>query len=131
MLETIEHETAPMPQWSVLWLHGLGADGHDFMPIIPELVRPHWPALRFVFPHAPVRPITINNGVPMRAWYDLVSFDFNQRADQTGIEAAVAQVQALMMREQQRGIASERLFLAGFRREERWCSVSVCVVRPT
>ncbi|WCF27275.1 alpha/beta hydrolase [Xylella fastidiosa] len=114
MLETIEHETAPMPQWSVLWLHGLGADGHDFMPIIPELVRPHWPALRFVFPHAPVRPITINNGVPVRAWYDLVSFDFNQRADQTGIEAAVAQVQALMMREQQRGIASERLFLAGF-----------------
>ncbi len=64
-----------------------------------------------MFPHAPVRPITINNGVPMRAWYDLVSFDFNQRADQTGIEAAVAQVQALMMREQQRGIASERLFL--------------------
>ncbi|AXI83416.1 alpha/beta hydrolase [Xylella taiwanensis] len=114
MLETIEHETAPMPQWSVLWLHGLGADGHDFMPIVPELVRPHWPALRFVFPHAPVRPITINNGVPMRGWYDLLSLDFNQRADQAGIEAAVVQVEALMVREQERGIASKCLFLAGF-----------------
>jgi predicted esterase len=67
LLPAVELETAADPQWSVLWLHGLGADGHDFEPIVPELVRPHWPALRFVFPHAPVRPITINNGVPMRA----------------------------------------------------------------
>ncbi|HHW4679317.1 MAG TPA: alpha/beta hydrolase [Xylella sp.] len=114
MLETLEHETGPMPQWSVLWLHGLGADVHDFMPIIPELVRSHWPALRFVFPHAPVRPITINNGLPMRAWYDILTLDFRQRADKDGIDASVAQVEALMVREQEHGIASQRLFLAGF-----------------
>ena len=75
MLQTVEQETGASPQWSVIWLHGLGADGHDFAPIVPELVRPHWPALRFVFPHAPVRPITINNGVPMRGWYDIVGTD--------------------------------------------------------
>ena len=71
LLETIEHETAPSPTWSVLWLHGLGADGNDFAPIVPELVRRDWPAMRFVFPHAPVRAVTINNGVRMRAWYDI------------------------------------------------------------
>ena len=84
MLQTVEQETGASPQWSVIWLHGLGADGHDFAPIVPELVRPHWPALRFVFPHAPVRPITINNGVPMRGWYDIVGMDFAQRADKVG-----------------------------------------------
>ena len=71
LLETIEHETAPSPQCTVLWLHGLGADGNDFAPIVPELVRRDWPALRFVFPHAPVRAVTINGGVRMRAWYDI------------------------------------------------------------
>ena len=67
LLETVEHETGPDPRWSILWLHGLGADGHDFAPIVPELVRPGWPALRFVFPHAPVRAVTINAGMRMRA----------------------------------------------------------------
>src|SRR3546814_4125354 len=71
MLDTIERETGPSPRHSVIWLHGLGADGGDFVPILPELVRPAWPPIRFVFPHAPVRPVTINNGVPMRAWYDI------------------------------------------------------------
>src|SRR3546814_10159531 len=70
MLDTIERETGPSPQHSVIWLHGLGAAGGDFEPILPELVRPDWPPIRLVFPHAPVRPVTINNGVPMRAWYD-------------------------------------------------------------
>ncbi|MFT4246549.1 MAG: alpha/beta hydrolase [Pseudomonas sp.] len=114
MLEVLERETGPDPQWSVLWLHGLGADGHDFAPIVPELVRPHWPALRFVFPHAPVRPITINNGVRMRGWYDIVSMDFAQRADAQGIEASIVEVEALIAREQARGIPPERLLLAGF-----------------
>jgi len=114
LLETVEQETGAAPAWSVLWLHGLGADGHDFAPIVPELVRPDWPALRFVFPHAPVRAVTINNGVRMRAWYDIVGMDFATRAEAEGIEASLIQVEALIARELARGIAPERLLLAGF-----------------
>src|SRR3546814_3173945 len=79
MLDTIERETGPSPQHSVIWLHGLCPDGGDFVPILPELVRPDWPPIRFVFPHAPVRPVTINNGVPMRAWYDIRAADLAAR----------------------------------------------------
>jgi len=114
LLETVEHETGAEPQWAVLWLHGLGADGNDFAPIVPELVRPDWPSLRFVFPHAPVRPVTINNGVPMRAWYDIVALDFAHRADTAGVTASVQQVEALIQREGERGIPPERILLAGF-----------------
>jgi len=114
MLDTVENETGADPQWSVLWLHGLGADGHDFAPIVPELVRPHWPAIRFVFPHAPVQPITINNGVPMRAWYDIVSMDFRSRADSVGVEASIVALDLLIEREIARGIPAERILLAGF-----------------
>lgn len=114
MLDTVENETGADPQWSVLWLHGLGADGHDFAPIVPELVRPHWPAIRFVFPHAPVQPITINNGVPMRAWYDIVSMDFRSRADSAGVEASIVELELLIEREVARGIPAERILLAGF-----------------
>ncbi|WP_183111656.1 alpha/beta hydrolase [Xanthomonas campestris] len=114
MLDVIERETGPNPQWAVIWLHGLGADGSDFAPMVPELVRPQWPALRFVFPHAPIRPITINNGVRMRGWYDIVGMDFAQRADKVGIAESVAQVEALIANEQARGIAPERILLAGF-----------------
>ncbi len=114
LLETIEQETGPSPQWTVLWLHGLGADGHDFAPLVPELVRREWPAIRFVFPHAPVRPVTINNGMRMRAWYDIVGMDFPNRADSDGVEASIAQVEALIDREQARGVPPERLLLAGF-----------------
>ncbi|MDX5517593.1 MULTISPECIES: carboxylesterase [unclassified Stenotrophomonas] len=114
MLDTVENETGADPQWSVLWLHGLGADGHDFAPIVPELVRPHWPAIRFVFPHAPVQPITINNGVPMRAWYDIVSMDFRSRADSAGVDASIVELELLIEREIARGIPAERILLAGF-----------------
>jgi phospholipase/carboxylesterase len=114
MLETVEQETGAAPEWSVIWLHGLGADGHDFAPIVPELVRPHWPAIRFVFPHAPKRPVSINNGMPMRAWYDIVSLDFRSRADASGVAESVAQVEALIAREQARGTPRERILLAGF-----------------
>ena len=110
----VEHATGPEPEWSVIWLHGLGADGHDFAPIVPELVRPHWPALRFVFPHAPVRPVTVNNGLPMRAWYDIAGFDFAHRANPAGLAESVAQAEALIAREAERGIAPKRLLLAGF-----------------
>ena len=110
----VERQTGAQPEWAVIWLHGLGADGHDFEPIVPELVRPGWPALRFVFPHAPVQPVTINNGMAMRAWYDIASFDPNAPQDDAGIRASVARVEALIARENARGIASERIVLAGF-----------------
>ena len=114
LLETVEQETGPSPQWTVLWLHGLGADGHDFAPLVPELVRPDWPSLRFVFPHAPVRAVTINNGVRMRAWYDIVGMDFPTRADSEGVEQSVLQTGALIDREHARGIEPRRILLAGF-----------------
>ena len=118
LLDTIERETGPAPSHSVIWLHGLGADGNDFVPILPELVRRDWPALRFVFPHAPVRPVTINNGVPMRAWYDIRDFSFNDegagRADAAGVEASVAQVESLIANEVARGVPVSRILLAGF-----------------
>lgn len=114
MLETVEQETGASPQWSIIWLHGLGADGHDFAPIVPELVRPQWPAIRFVFPHAPKRAVTINNGMPMRAWYDIVSMDFRSRADAGGVAESVAQVEALIAREEERGIAPDHIVLIGF-----------------
>ena len=114
LLEVIEEETGPDPRWSVVWLHGLGADGHDFVPLVPELVRPNWPALRFVFPHAPVRAVTINAGMRMRAWYDIRGMDLANRADAEGVAVSTAQVGALLDREQARGIPPERTFLAGF-----------------
>lgn len=119
LLETVEHETGPSPRWTVLWLHGLGADGHDFAPIVPELVRRGWPALRFVFPHAPVRPVTINNGMRMRAWYDIRNFSAEElgggdRADSAGVLESVVQVEALVAREGERGVPPERIVLAGF-----------------
>jgi len=114
MLETVEQTTRPRVAWSVLWLHGLGADGHDFAPIVPELVRPDWPALRFVFPHAPVRAVTINAGMRMRAWYDIRALDLAQRADESGVNASIEQVEALVAREAARGVPAQRLILAGF-----------------
>jgi phospholipase/carboxylesterase len=114
LLETIEHATGPDPRWTVLWLHGLGADGHDFAPVVPELVRRGWPALRFVFPHAPPRAITINGGMRMRAWYDIRDLDLANRADEAGVLESVAQVEALIARENQRGVPASRVVLAGF-----------------
>ena len=114
LLDCVEHDTAPNPQWTVLWLHGLGADGHDFAPIVPELVRRDWPALRFVFPHAPTRAVTINGGARMRAWYDIRDFDLANRADAQGVEDSIVQVEALIAREAERGVPASRLLLAGF-----------------
>jgi phospholipase/carboxylesterase len=114
LLPAVEIETADHPTHSVIWLHGLGADGHDFAPIVPDLVSPQWPALRFVFPHAPVRPVTINGGMPMRAWYDIYGFDLMSRQDEAGTRQSIAQVEALIAREHERGVPSERILLAGF-----------------
>jgi len=114
LLDCIEHDTGASPQWAVLWLHGLGADGNDFVPIVPELLREDWPALRFLFPHAPVRAVTINGGARMRAWYDIRDIDLANRADDAGVEASVAQVDALIAREVARGTPASRILLAGF-----------------
>jgi phospholipase/carboxylesterase len=114
LLPSLEHETGPDPRYSVIWLHGLGADGNDFAPIVPELVDPAWPALRFVFPHAPVRPVTINNGMSMRAWYDIIGFDARAPQDEAGIRASIAATEVLIAREHQRGVPNERIVLAGF-----------------
>ena len=114
MLESVEQQTRPKPAWTVLWLHGLGADGHDFAPIVPELLRPDWPGIRFVFPHAPVRPVTINNGMPMRAWYDIRNLSIDQRADEEGLRASMREVDALIARERDRGVPASRLLLVGF-----------------
>ena len=112
--ETIERSTGDTPIWSVVWLHGLGADGNDFVPIVPELLGPDWPAIRFVFPHAPVRAVTINGGAQMRAWYDIRDMDLANRADAEGVDQSIAQVEALIAREHERGVPPARVLLAGF-----------------
>jgi phospholipase/carboxylesterase len=113
-LPCVEIETAPNPTHAVIWLHGLGADGNDFAPIVPELVDPSWPALRFVFPHAPVRPVTINNGYAMRAWYDIKGAAIADKQDEPGIRASIAALDALIAYEGTRGIAPSRVLVAGF-----------------
>lgn len=114
MLETIDVETAPHPNAAVIWLHGLGADGHDFEPIVPELVPPGTAAWRFVFPNAPVRPVTINSGMRMRAWYDIVGLDRRAQEDAAGFADADTKVRELIAREVARGIPAGRVVLAGF-----------------
>ena len=112
--ETIEVETAAECDGSVIWLHGLGADGHDFEPIVPELHLGGPARLRFVFPHAPVRPVTINGGMAMRAWYDIYSLERSGPVDDAGIRQSAAMLEGLIQRERDRGISSERIVVAGF-----------------
>lgn len=112
--QTVEVETGSDPSASIIWLHGLGADGHDFEPIVPELRLPDTLPMRFVFPHAPVRPVTINGGMAMRAWYDIVSLDRGGPVDAAGIGESTATLEALVAREEQRGIDPGRIMLAGF-----------------
>jgi phospholipase/carboxylesterase len=117
ILETIEIETGKNPSASVIWMHGLGADGNDFAPIVNELELDGTPAIRFVFPHAPMRPVTINNGSVMRAWYDVSFGDLeghSRLADERGVRESQAHITALIEREAKRGIAVEDIVLAGF-----------------
>jgi phospholipase/carboxylesterase len=114
LLEAIEIETGRKPAGAVIWLHGLGADGHDFAPIVPQLVGPDERPLRFVFPHAPVRPVTVNGGMAMRAWYDILGFERGIPQDADGIKDSAASVAELIARENQRGIPSNRIVLGGF-----------------
>jgi phospholipase/carboxylesterase len=117
LLETLEVETAPKPTAAVIWLHGLGADGNDFAPIVPELRLTGSPAIRFVFPHAPTMPVTINNGYVMRAWYDVSFGDLEgttRRADEKGVRLSQSRIGDLIEREIKRGVAARRIVIAGF-----------------
>ncbi|MDH5537262.1 MAG: alpha/beta hydrolase [Betaproteobacteria bacterium] len=117
LLETIEIETGNEPKVSVIWMHGLGADGNDFVPIVNELDLSDMPPIRFVFPHAPMRPVTINNGYVMRAWYDVSLGDLegnSRKADERGVRESQAEIEALIVREAGRRMAHENILLAGF-----------------
>jgi phospholipase/carboxylesterase len=114
LLETVVVDTGPKPTFSIIWMHGLGADGHDFEPLVPELLADGMPDLRFIFPNAPVRPVTINNGYEMRAWYDIVGIDRRSAEDFAGIQATTAAIGAHIRKENERGIATSRIALAGF-----------------
>ena len=114
LLDSIEIETGLDPQHAVIWMHGLGADGHDFAPIVPELGLESAPPIRFIFPHAPVQPVTINGGMAMRSWYDIYVADLVRREDESGLRHSQTEIQNLIARENARGIPTERIVLAGF-----------------
>jgi phospholipase/carboxylesterase len=114
LLQNIEIETAPNPQVAVIWLHGLGADGNDFVPLVNELDLSGLPGIRFVFPHAKTMPVTINGGYVMRAWYDITGAELTRREDEGGLRASQRDVEALISREKARGIPASRIILAGF-----------------
>jgi phospholipase/carboxylesterase len=114
LLEAIEIETAASPICSIVWMHGLGADGHDFVDIVPELGLPAKPGVRFVFPHAPMRPVTINAGYVMRAWYDIRDDAGTRREDPAGVRTSQKMIEALIEREKARGVPTGSIVLAGF-----------------
>ena len=114
MLETVEISTGESPSAAVIWMHGLGADGNDFVPIVRELDLSGCPPIRFVFPHAETMPVTINNGYVMRAWYDILGMDLVRREDEAGLRKSQQQIEQLIARENERGIPASRIILAGF-----------------
>ena len=114
LLPAIEKETGPQPTTAVIWLHGLGADGNDFAPIVPELRLPADMAVRFIFPHAPSIPVTVNGGFVMPAWYDILEMDIDRKVDTAGLIESVTQIEKFVVREQDRGIDSSRIVIAGF-----------------
>jgi len=115
MTELLPHitlETGPSPQHSIIWLHGLGADGEDFVPVAEQMQLPV--AVRYIFPHAPMQPVTINGGYVMRAWYDIIATNIGAQQDEAGIRDAQAEIEKLIAQERQRGIAAQNIYLAGF-----------------
>ena len=114
LLETIELDSAANPTVSIIWMHGLGADGNDFVPLVKELDLRGCPGIRFIFPNAGTMPVTINNGYVMRSWYDIRSNDLVRREDEDGLRASQAQIEALIAREKARGIPASKIILAGF-----------------
>jgi phospholipase/carboxylesterase len=113
-LPAVQIETAPNPEASVIWMHGLGADGNDFVPIVQELDLAVAPAIRFIFPHAPMQPVTINGGYVMRAWYDIAAADLGHIQDEIGIRRSQKEIEKLIARERELGIDPSRIVLAGF-----------------
>ena len=118
LLECVEVATGPAPVASVIWMHGLGADGYDFVPVVKQLDINALPGLeagvRFIFPHAPMRPVTLNNGMVMRAWYDIKMIDLVRQEDEAGLRASQAECEKLIANEVARGIPPHRIVLAGF-----------------
>lgn len=114
MLETVQILTGESPSTAVIWMHGLGADGNDFVPIVRELDLSGCPAIRFIFPHAETMPVTINNGYVMRAWYDILGMDLVRREDEAGLRKSQKQIEQLIAQENERGIPASRIVLAGF-----------------
>jgi phospholipase/carboxylesterase len=115
LLTTIDVETAPNPEFAVILMHGLGADANDFVPLVPELRLGDLPGVRFVFPNATEMPVTGNNGCVMRAWYDILSFEgVNRRVDEAGLKVSCERIRELIARENERGIPTSKIFLAGF-----------------
>ena len=128
--ETVEVASGENPEGSVIWLHGLGADGHDFEPLVPELALAGQLELRFVFPHAPVRPVTINGGAVMRAWYDILTLDRGGPQDESGISGSSSQLELLIEREVERGIPPEKIVLAGFSQGGQSLCTRRCGINP-
>jgi phospholipase/carboxylesterase len=114
LLEHIEIDTTPEPEAAIIWMHGLGADGNDFVPLVQELDYTGLPGIRFVFPHANTMPVTVNGGYVMRAWYDITGADLTRREDENGLRASQRDIEALIAREKARGIPASRIILAGF-----------------
>lgn len=114
LLEHIQIETGPNPTAAIIWMHGLGADGNDFVPLVQELDYTGLPAIRFVFPHANTMPVTINGGYVMRAWYDITGAELTRREDEAGLRASQRNIEALIAREKERGIPASKIILAGF-----------------
>jgi len=123
-LETVEIESGANPTAAIIWMHGLGADANDFVPIVKELDLRNCPAIRFVFPNAPQIPVTLNGGYIMRAWYDIAAAgtDINKREDEAGLRLSQQQIEALIARENARGIATDKIILAGF---SQGCAMSL------
>ncbi len=124
LLETVEIESGANPSAAIIWMHGLGADANDFVPIVKELDLRDCPAIRFIFPNAPQIPVTLNGGYIMRAWYDIAAAgtDINKREDESGLRQSQQQIEALIARENARGIATENIILAGF---SQGCAMSL------
>lgn len=112
--DAVELNPAEPPAASVIWLHGLGADGHDFLPVVEELELPERPGVRFVFPHAPLKAVTINGGLIMRAWYDIVSLEIDQEVDEPGVRDSIGAIEGLIAAEKARGIPARSIVVAGF-----------------
>ena len=127
LLETIQLDSAPNPTVSIIWMHGLGADGNDFVPLVKELDLRGCPAIRFIFPSAGTMPVTINNGYVMRAWYDIRENDLVRREDENGLRASQAQIEALFAREKARGIPASRISTPSARiRSRSGSSSTIC-----